>query len=71
MDEILNLIESVSDDFPSYSYEAAVVRKSHGKQRCFLEYCYKLVRLVRMVKGTNVFVSSTCYLFPLVQIISS
>ena len=31
LDEILNLIESVSEDFPSYSYTALVIKLSFGR----------------------------------------
>ena len=38
LDEILNLIESVSEDFPSYSY----YRKLHFTATCYIPRCIQM-----------------------------
>ena len=36
LDEILNLIESVSEDFPSYSFKHDSIKPSDSQNACFL-----------------------------------
>ena len=40
LDEILNLIESVSEDFPSYSYLIAVVGLAPAKSEHLIQQAY-------------------------------
>ena len=49
LDEMLNLIESVSEEFPSYSYSLIVLKTLSS----FTEGCGKLVRTIKIVLVSN------------------
>ena len=49
LDEILNLIESVSEEFPSYSYSLIVLKTLSS----FTEECRMLVRTIKIVLVSN------------------
>ena len=38
LDEILNLIESVSEDFPSYSYPTKGCKITDSERKCFTKF---------------------------------
>ena len=59
LDEILNLIESVSEDFPSYSYINDQMKICFARGRLFFDLCLRSLRFCRRSTFSNIFSSET------------